>query len=697
MFTTKYSPASVALWIKYYFENSVGILVEADNEGNVYAVGKIGITDTYDYLIQKFNANGDSLWTRYYDYGNADEPIALKIDHAGNIVVTGSSYGTGGFYGTRWDYATVKYSPSGELLWSERFHSGSNFEDLPKGMAIDAEDNIYITGQTHLIYGTVKYNTGGTLLWEQYWQRQSANGNALAIVLDEDANVYVTGTSNHNIEVLKYNKNGLMKWDTIFLRPESQSNVPTSIVVDSDKDIFITGYVSSTVGSWSDWITLKYSQLEQPVELKVFLEGSFNGTDMNTDLNNAGMLPLAQPYNVLPWNYSGNESVSAIPNPDIVDWVLIEFRDAVNAASALPSTTIARKACFLLKDGTVVDLDGSSPIDLSVVVTDNLFIVVNHRNHLAVMSSGAVAKSGIGMSWDFTSQLENAYLGGQKQIGPGVFGMIGGDSDGNGIVETADLEPGWDLNAGIQDYVAFDLNLDSQINNPDKNDIWLPNIGSTSKVPTTGAFDCGGELFDIRDGQSYNTVQIGSQCWMSENMNIGIMIPQNETQSDNNIIEKYCYDDNSSEQCATYGGLYRWDEMMQYEITPGVQGICPENWHLPMNEEWCTLAQYVDPTVDCEAAWGWTGTDAGVKLKSAGGWNNGGNGTDDYGFSALPGGYIDSGYGYSTEMGETGYFWSSTIIYGAAGIDWFFSGGETMIGRSTPSFHHGFSVRCVKD
>ncbi len=484
MFTVKYSPAGVAQWIKNFYENSIGLFVEADDEGNVYAVGEIGFTDTYNYLIQKFNASGDSLWTRYYDYGNADEPVALKIDHAGNIVVTGSSMGTGGFYGTREDYTTVKYSPEGELLWSQRFNSTYNFQDIPKGMAIDAEDNIYITGQALGMYGTIKYSAGGDLLWAKYWQRPSANGYALAIALDEDANVYVTGTSNYDLEVLKYNKNGIMKWDTIFTRPDSQGNVPTSIVVDSDKDVFITGYANSTTGSWSDWITLKYSQIEQLVDLKVFLEGPFDDTDMNTDLNNSGMLPLTQPYNCSPWNYGGNESVSAIPNPDIVDWVLIEFRDAEDAASALPSTTIARKACFMLKDGAVVDLDGSSPIDLSLIVNDNLFIVINHRNHLAVMSSGPLVLTDGTYTWDFTSQLSNAYLDGQKEIGSGIFGMTGGDADGNGTVETNDIA-GWNSNAGKQGYETSDLNLNSQVNNPDKDDIWMPNIGAASTVPDT--------------------------------------------------------------------------------------------------------------------------------------------------------------------------------------------------------------------
>ncbi len=76
-------------------------------------------------------------------------------------------------------------------------------------------------------------------------------------------------------------------------------------------------------------------------------------------------------------------------------------------------------------------------------------------------------------------------------------------------------------------------------------------------------------------GRTYNTVQIGSQCWLKNNLNIGRMIEDSTKQNNNTIIEKYCYY-NSEVNCKTYGGLYRWDEAMQYSTTEGAQGICPE-------------------------------------------------------------------------------------------------------------------------
>jgi len=98
-------------------------------------------------------------------------------------------------------------------------------------------------------------------------------------------------------------------------------------------------------------------------------------------------------------------------------------------------------------------------------------------------------------------------------------------------------------------------------------------------------FFCGQTLSDPRDGKNYATVQIGTQCWMAQNLNVGTRIDGTATQANNGTIEKYCYSDNDA-NCTTYGGLYQWDEMMQYTTTQGVQGICPTGWHLPVDAEW---------------------------------------------------------------------------------------------------------------
>jgi uncharacterized protein (TIGR02145 family) len=425
------------------------------------------------------------------------------------------------------------------------------------------------------------------------------------------------------------------------------------------------------------------------LNLKVFLEGPFNGTTMNTSLNVQNLIPLAQPYLPEPWNYSGTEQVGSIPNPDIVDWVLVELRETTgDASTATPDKMIDRQAAFIKADGSIVGTNGSSMITYSGSVTNNLYVIIWHRNHLAIMSSGPMTNSGGIYSWDFTDQFSKAYLDGQKQIATGIFGMIAGDSDASGTIYDADIDPEWSQDAGKQGYYGSDLNLDSQVNNPDKNNFWDSNYGMTTKVPRQ--FLCGTELFDNRDNQVYTTISIGSQCWMAENLNIGTMIPGASNMANNSIIEKYCYYNNSV-NCDTYGGLYQWNEMMQYSTMPAVQGICPEGWHVPTNMEWTILTSSLGGESIAGGKMKTTGTlEAGTGL-----WNAPNAGaTDESGFSALPGGdrEYDGSFSY---LNYYAHFWSSTefSIYGS----WYrhLLYNYEYVGVYDIDKNYGYSVRCV--
>ena len=212
-------------------------------------------------------------------------------------------------------------------------------------------------------------------------------------------------------------------------------------------------------------------------------------------------------------------------------------------------------------------------------------------------------------------------------------------------------------------------------------------------------FTCGDPFTDTRDGQNYNTVQIGNQCWMAENLNIGSMINGGENMNDDGIIEKYCYD-NSTANCYEYGGLYQWNEMMQYVLDSAVQGICPTGWYIPTDYEWKILEGTVDsqyPVGDpIWENWGTRGYDAGLNLKSTSGWDLNGNGTDAYGFTALPGGYYNAdGNFYSLTLYV--HFWSSSNSAGSAAwrrrVNYMYDG----VNRYTHYKYDGFSVRCLKD
>jgi len=224
-------------------------------------------------------------------------------------------------------------------------------------------------------------------------------------------------------------------------------------------------------------------QLRIYIDLAAFLEGPYNGSDMDVILNSEGVLPLSQPFNTPPWNYSGTESVVAIPGSEVVDWLLLELRDAVDAPSATPATIIAHQAVFILSDGTVVGLDGSSNPEFSNSVSNQLYVVVWHRNHLGMMSALALTETAGVYEYDFTTALGMAYLNGQKSLIGSVYGMIAGDADANGNVELNDKNSYWAVQAGETGYQSGDFDMNTQVNNQDKNDKWLTNFGISSQIP----------------------------------------------------------------------------------------------------------------------------------------------------------------------------------------------------------------------
>ena len=222
------------------------------------------------------------------------------------------------------------------------------------------------------------------------------------------------------------------------------------------------------------------------LDLKVYLEGPFNGTDMNTTLNDHNMIPVNQPFNMPPWNYFGDETVVTIPNSDIVDWMLIELRETSgDAASATSSTIIAQKAVFLLKNGDIADIDGFSFPEFDVNITENLYAVIWHRNHLGILSAIALIRDGSNYTYDFTSaeaQVHGADIG-HKEVEPGIWGMVAADALADGIIDITDKTNSWMIEAGLHGYYSSDMNMDVQTNNMDKNEMLINNMGKQCQVP----------------------------------------------------------------------------------------------------------------------------------------------------------------------------------------------------------------------
>jgi uncharacterized protein (TIGR02145 family) len=192
-----------------------------------------------------------------------------------------------------------------------------------------------------------------------------------------------------------------------------------------------------------------------------------------------------------------------------------------------------------------------------------------------------------------------------------------------------------------------------------------------------------GILTDVRDNQEYPFVTIGTQTWMAENLNY------------ESTSGSYCYGDNST-NCDTYGRLYTWAAAMggaaSSSTTPsGVQGVCPVGWHLPSDAEWEALSDYVIAN-----SAGTSTYDIGPFLKANSGWADNGNGTDDFGFSGLPGGYRYSNGSYVT-VGDRGVWWSSTEINSLYAYRRCLNyNGDTFV-QSHDNKPYAYSVRCLQD
>ncbi|MDA3930317.1 MAG: FISUMP domain-containing protein, partial [Prolixibacteraceae bacterium] len=202
-----------------------------------------------------------------------------------------------------------------------------------------------------------------------------------------------------------------------------------------------------------------------------------------------------------------------------------------------------------------------------------------------------------------------------------------------------------------------------------------------------------GELTDSRDNQKYKTVEIGKQTWMAENLAYLPSVSPSSTVDDNDpYYYVYDYQGTSVSEAketnnySTYGVLYNW---------PSATDVCPSGWHLPTDDEWKHLEMYIGMSQSEADNIAWRGTNEGTKLKATSGWVSNGNGTDDFGFSALPGGGNDGSFYL---VGDLGLWWSSTVKYPTHAWYRNMRYDDESVARSYyGSRSDGASVRCVRN
>jgi hypothetical protein len=340
----KYNSSGELLWES---EQIAGFIrIQMDSKGNLYAAG----TRTENYMTAKFSPDGEELWRRTYNGpgipgNNVDIITDMAIDSKGNVVVTGRSHGGSGAH---YDFATIKYSSNGDTLWIRRYNGPAQNQplDAAYSMTIDDSDNIYVTGWSNGITGlpqclTLKYNPSGELVWEKRFPEDNQISNTgYDIIIDRSEFIYVAGRT-HGLSdwLICYDTDGNLLWYVQY--PVSNlfyTNQPR-LTLDKNKNIYMTS-------AGGEYTILKFNPSGEKIwefsgivgnayaifvdtSLNVFVtgEGSGNGADILTLKLSQGTVDISQDGDILPSEF---QLFHSYPNP---------FNSATNITFTLPQSS----------------------------------------------------------------------------------------------------------------------------------------------------------------------------------------------------------------------------------------------------------------------------------------------------------------------------------------------------------------------
>ena len=448
---------------------------------------------------------------------------------------------------------------------------------------------------------------------------------------------------------------------------------------------------------------------------------------------NAGTLGKYAIYNIngtqelAPTTFSGVANVSYVSAAMVdADSVVIAYRDVasslgkytiynISGAQELAPTTFSGTSDVAYVSATMVDADS---VVIAYQDATNLlgkYTVYNNKIPITAPSLLSIAGN-YSNSGTFTHNSGTVYLNGTVQqtlsgnmTGSAAFSNL---TILNNSGTDAETDPGVIFAAVASTTGTFTaITPSTKIRFKEGATTTLQNIVlngqaqgtevSLRAATTSSACGFATSITDSRDSKTYNIVGIGSQCWMAQNLNVGTMEAGAGEQTNDAVIDKYCYDDTEA-NCTTDGGLYQWGEAMNYsascngtgappddDCTTPVTGLCPAGWHIPSHYEWTTLEKNAGSSPGSfpydTTTTGYLGVNEGTNLKVGG----------STGFEGILAGYRDTG-GSFVIRGTAILFWSSL----ESGTDaWHrdMNSTEARVFRGSDNKAFGYSARCVKD